>query len=127
MKIHSYAIVLIVGPVLAGCNRDAPPADGPVTSGSQADVPTNRIDVPPTVRRNLGITFAKVEARYVAQTIRDASATGLAGCSIEDHTNRRDDPIFDFTLTVERIRAAAEARRELPHDFLLTARCDNFL
>jgi multidrug resistance efflux pump len=31
---------------------------------------TNRVDVPESVRRNLGITFAKVEMRPVAQTIR---------------------------------------------------------
>ncbi|MGH6947646.1 MAG: isocitrate lyase/PEP mutase family protein [Kiloniellales bacterium] len=63
----------------------------------------------------------------VAETIRAAAATGLAGCSIEDHTNRRDDPIFDFTLAVERIAAAVEAARGLSHDFVLTARCENFL
>lgn len=62
-----------------------------------------------------------------AETVRTAAQTGLAGCSLEDHTNRRDDPIFDFTLAVERIAAAAEAARALPHDFLLTARCENFL
>jgi hypothetical protein len=32
--------------------------------------PTNRIDVPPAVRQNLGITFAKVERRRVASTLR---------------------------------------------------------
>ena len=63
----------------------------------------------------------------VADTVRAAAATGLAGCSIEDHTNRPDDPIFDFPLAVERIAAAAEAARALPHDFVLTARCENFL
>ncbi len=63
----------------------------------------------------------------VALTIRDAAATGLAGCSIEDHTGRRSDPIFDFELAVERIQAAVEAKRALPHDFVLTARCENFL
>ena len=31
---------------------------------------TKRVDVPESVRRNLGITFAKVESRPVAQTIR---------------------------------------------------------
>ncbi|MGF1628791.1 MAG: oxaloacetate decarboxylase [Kiloniellaceae bacterium] len=62
-----------------------------------------------------------------AETIRAAAETGLAGCSIEDHTNRRDDPIFDFTLAVERIAAASEAARALPRDFVLTARCENFL
>ena len=63
----------------------------------------------------------------VADTIRAAAETGLAGCSIEDHTNRRDDPIFEFDLAVERIEAAAEAARSLPQDFVLTARCENFL
>lgn len=62
-----------------------------------------------------------------AETIRAAAGTGLAGCSIEDHTNRRDEPIFEFTLAVERIAAAAEAAHALPHDFVLTARCENFL
>jgi 2-methylisocitrate lyase-like PEP mutase family enzyme len=62
-----------------------------------------------------------------AETIRAAAATGLAGCSIEDHTNRRDDPIFPFELAVERIQAAAEACRGLDHDFVLTARAENFL
>jgi 2-methylisocitrate lyase-like PEP mutase family enzyme len=63
----------------------------------------------------------------VAQTIRDAAETGLAGGSIEDHTGRPDNPIFDFTLAVERIHAAAEAARALPVDFVLTARAENFL
>lgn len=61
-----------------------------------------------------------------AETIRAAADIGLAGCSLEDHTGDRDDPIFDFTLAVERIAAAVEARR-VPHDFVLTARCENFL
>ncbi len=63
----------------------------------------------------------------VADTIGAAAATGLAGCSIEDHTNRPDDPIFPFDLAVERIQAAAEACRSLDHDFVLTARAENFL
>lgn len=63
----------------------------------------------------------------VFETVRAAAAAGLAGCSIEDHTNRRDDPIFDFDLAVERIQAAVEACRSLPQDFVLTARCENLL
>lgn len=62
-----------------------------------------------------------------AETIRAAAETGLAGCSIEDATGRPDAPIFDFNLAVERIAAAAEAARKLPQDFVLTARCENFL
>jgi 2-methylisocitrate lyase-like PEP mutase family enzyme len=63
----------------------------------------------------------------VAETVRAAAAIGLAGCSIEDYTNRKDDPIFAFELAVERIAAAVEASRHLPNDFVLTARAENFL
>jgi 2-methylisocitrate lyase-like PEP mutase family enzyme len=62
-----------------------------------------------------------------AETIRDAAAVGLAGGSLEDHTGRADAPVYDFALAVERIHAAAEAARGLPTDFVLTARCENFL
>ena len=62
-----------------------------------------------------------------AETIRAAASLGLAGCSLEDHTGDPAAPIYDFALAVERIAAAAEARRALPEDFVLTARCENFL
>ena len=63
----------------------------------------------------------------VAETVGLAFETGLAGCSIEDHTGDRDRPIYAFGLAVERIQAAVEASRSLPQDFVLTARCENFL
>jgi 2-methylisocitrate lyase-like PEP mutase family enzyme len=63
----------------------------------------------------------------VAETIRLAVSTGLAGCSIEDSTNRPDDPIYEFSLAVDRIRAAAEMVRSLPFPFTLTARAENYL
>jgi len=63
----------------------------------------------------------------VAETIRDAAATGLAGCSIEDYTENDDDPIFEFELSVARIEAAVDAKKSLSHDFVLTARSENFL
>ena len=63
----------------------------------------------------------------VFETIKVAAATGLAGCSIEDHTGRPDDPIFEKALAVERIAAASEACGRLKRDFVLTARCENLL
>ena len=63
----------------------------------------------------------------VAETIRLAADTGLAGCSIEDATGQRDAPIYDFEMAVERIAAAVEAARGLPRDFVLTARAENHL
>jgi 2-methylisocitrate lyase-like PEP mutase family enzyme len=63
----------------------------------------------------------------VAETIRLAAATGLAGGSIEDSTQRPDHPIYELELAVERIRAAAEVVRALPFAFTLTARAENYL
>lgn len=63
----------------------------------------------------------------VAEAVRMAAAAGLVGCSIEDSTNRNDDPIYSFEHSVERIVAAVDAARSLPFPFMLTARSENFL
>ncbi|MBU0584262.1 MAG: isocitrate lyase/phosphoenolpyruvate mutase family protein [Alphaproteobacteria bacterium] len=62
-----------------------------------------------------------------AETVFAAAAAGLAGCSIEDHTGDAADPIYDFSLAVERVAAAAEAARALKSDFVFTARAENYL
>ena len=62
-----------------------------------------------------------------AQIIQAAATTGLAGGSIEDHTRDKADPIYPFNLAVARIRAACDARDALKTDFVLTARCENYL
>jgi 2-methylisocitrate lyase-like PEP mutase family enzyme len=59
----------------------------------------------------------------VADTIRLAVATGLAGGSIEDYTGDADEPIYDLGLAVERVAAAADAATH----FVLTARAENHL
>src|SRR5262245_40375063 len=61
------------------------------------------------------------------ETIFAASAAGLAGCSIEDYSGDPSSPIYEFGLAVERVAAAADAARSLKHDFMFTARCENFL
>lgn len=63
----------------------------------------------------------------VAETVRLAAAAGLVGCSIEDSTNGGDEPIYEFELAVERVRAASEAARAIPFPFMLTARAENHL
>lgn len=60
----------------------------------------------------------------VAETIRLAAEAGLAGGSIEDTTGDPAAPLHDLRLAVERLHAAAEAARALPHPFVLTARSD---
>lgn len=62
-----------------------------------------------------------------AETVQAAAACGLAGCSIEDYSGGRDEPIYDFNLALDRIAAAVEAARGLPHDFVFTARCENYI
>jgi 2-methylisocitrate lyase-like PEP mutase family enzyme len=63
----------------------------------------------------------------VAETVTLASATGLAGCSIEDFTGRPDDAIYDIGLAAERVTAAAEAAHRGPNHLVLTARAENHI
>jgi 2-methylisocitrate lyase-like PEP mutase family enzyme len=63
----------------------------------------------------------------VAETIRLATQTGAVGGSIEDATERADNPLYDRALAVERIRAAAEVAHNLSFPFMLTARAENYL
>jgi 2-methylisocitrate lyase-like PEP mutase family enzyme len=63
----------------------------------------------------------------VARTIQLGAEAGLAGCSIEDATGNKDDPLYDFQLAIERVAAAAEAVKSLPFPFTLTARAENFV
>ena len=78
------------------------------------------------VSADLGNCFGD-DAETVAEAIRQAVATGLAGASIEDATGRADDPVYGIEVAVDRVRAAAEVVRGLPYPFMLTARAENFL
>jgi 2-methylisocitrate lyase-like PEP mutase family enzyme len=60
-----------------------------------------------------------------AETIRLAAEAGLVGGSIEDATDDAEDPIYAFDLAVGRVAAAARAAHD--HEFVLTARAENFL
>ena len=65
--------------------------------------------------------------RDVARAIRLAAAAGAVGGSIEDATGQTGTPLYDVEFAADRVRAAAEAARDLPHPFTLTARAENFL
>jgi 2-methylisocitrate lyase-like PEP mutase family enzyme len=67
------------------------------------------------------------DLKTVAETMRRAAATGIAGGSIEDATGRADDPIYERAFAVDRVRAAVEAVRSLKVPFVLTARAENFM
>lgn len=78
------------------------------------------------VSADLGNCFGDTP-ETVTETIRLAAATGIVGGSVEDMSNDSENPIFEFELAVERVRAAAEAARNLPFPFTLTARAENYL
>jgi 2-methylisocitrate lyase-like PEP mutase family enzyme len=67
------------------------------------------------------------DPKTVAETIRLAAAAGVVGGSIEDSTDRCEQPIYDLKLAVERIRAAAAVARSLHFPFMLTGRAENYL
>lgn len=82
------------------------------------------VDIP--VSADLENGFGHTPA-YVAETVRLAAETGLAGCSIEDATRDKNRPIYPITEATERIKAAAEAARATGFAFTLTARAENYL
>ena len=63
----------------------------------------------------------------VARTMALAVEAGLAGCSLEDFTGNKDEPIYDIGLAAERVAAAAEAAHAGPVRLVLTARAENYL
>ena len=67
------------------------------------------------------------EPKAASNAIRLAAEAGAVGGSIEDMTGDMKNPIYDFTLAVERVQAAVEVARALPFPFTLTARAENFL
>jgi 2-methylisocitrate lyase-like PEP mutase family enzyme len=63
----------------------------------------------------------------VAATVELAAGVGLAGCSIEDFSGDDSNPIYEPSLAVERIAAAAAAAHGGSTRLVLTARSENYL
>jgi methylisocitrate lyase len=82
------------------------------------------VDVPVSADFEGGFATA---AEDVARNVTLAAKTGIAGLSIEDSTDDASQPLFDFTLAVERIRAARRALDEEGGGVLLTARSEGFV
>ena len=67
------------------------------------------------------------EPDEVAANVSQACETGIAGLSVEDSTRDPDEPLFDFGLAVNRIRAARQAIDDSGTGVLLTGRCEGFI
>jgi 2-methylisocitrate lyase-like PEP mutase family enzyme len=66
------------------------------------------------------------DAQGVAESVRMAVATGVAGLSIEDATGDAADPVRSIAESVLRLRAARAAIDETGGDTLLIGRAENF-
>ena len=63
----------------------------------------------------------------VLTNVSAAMGTGIAGLSIEDSTGNAANPLFDFSLSVERIQAARRAIDDSGTGVLLTGRSEGFI
>ncbi len=64
-----FLLIAMLVVALGGCEKKPPEAREDAGT-AEAAVTTNRVDIPLAVRQNLGITFARVERRQVARTLR---------------------------------------------------------
>ena len=85
---------------------------------------TNAVRVP--VNADFEGGFAD-EPDQVARNVKLAAATGIAGLSIEDSTRDAAEPLYEFDLAVERIRAARRAIDESSTGIVLTGRSEGFV
>lgn len=67
------------------------------------------------------------EPERVAANVALCIATGVAGLSIEDATGDSNAPLYDFSLAVDRVRAARGAIDVSEIPVILTARCEAWL
>jgi 2-methylisocitrate lyase-like PEP mutase family enzyme len=63
----------------------------------------------------------------VAGNVARAIGTGVAGLSIEDSTGRKDEPLYELSRAVERVKAARAAIDRSGTGVMLTARAECFL
>jgi 2-methylisocitrate lyase-like PEP mutase family enzyme len=68
-----------------------------------------------------------IDADGVYKNVAAATETGVAGLSIEDSTGDAANPLFDFSLAVDRVRAASRAIDENGEGVLLTGRSEGFI
>jgi 2-methylisocitrate lyase-like PEP mutase family enzyme len=63
----------------------------------------------------------------VAENVTRCISTGVAGLSIEDSPNNATTPLYDFGLSVARVKAARAAIDRAGGDVVFTARAEGFI
>jgi len=111
----------------AGCAWSAGRPDHDVTLDAVlAHLETIASAVPVPVNADFEGAFA-IDPDGVALNVARAVATGIAGVSVEDSTGDAAAPLFDFDLSVARIRAARHAIDDSGTGVLLTGRSEGFV
>lgn len=76
---------------------------------------------------------ADVESGYggtaedAAKTARELIESGVCGMNLEDASDRRDQPLIDLQLAVEKIKAAREAAVQMRAQIVMNARTEIYL
>ena len=84
----------------------------------------NGVDLP--INADFEGGFA-IDPDAVHANVTAATSTGVAGLSIEDSTGNLSNPLFEFALAVERVRAARKAIDDSGKGILLTGRSEGFI
>jgi hypothetical protein len=70
MKFSIHRWIPLAAMIVASASCDSGNKADEAAAKEEGEAATNRIEIPATVRSNIGITFAKVERRQVADTLR---------------------------------------------------------
>ena len=70
MKFSIHRWIPLAAMIVASASCDSGNKADEASAKEEGEAATNRIEIPATVRSNIGITFAKVERRQVADTLR---------------------------------------------------------
>jgi 2-methylisocitrate lyase-like PEP mutase family enzyme len=145
-ELHATGCFVIPNPWDAGSARYlaslgfralATTSSGFAWSRAQADGAMSREAVLAHLREMVAATDLPVNADFesgygatpadVAESVRLAVGTGIAGLSIEDATGDAARPIHDLDTAVARLRAARAAIEGAGGDTLLVGRAENYL
>jgi len=103
---------VILALLLAGCGGGGEPGGGPAAAAAdEPDTPSNRIAVPPAVRRNLGVTFVEVERRRVEKTLRVPGAFELVPTARREYRTMLAGRVELLVEQFDAVEAGAELYR----------------
>ena len=88
------------------------------------DAVARTVDVPVSADFEGGFAIAPAD---VGANVARAAATAISGLSIEDSTHDATQPLFEFGLAVDRVRAARRAIDDTGTPLVLTARTEGFI